>query len=249
MTLFKKVFITGCAGVLGTEIQEQLIKYGVNFTGSDKEVDIRDYERIKKTIDKSKCDVVIHCAAMIDVPRCEIDKQIAYEVNYIGATNVAQACKELNIQMVQISSDYVYDGSKEYKGDGKEGNYSVNDYVNPINYYAFTKTLADIAVQHVSSKFLICRLSFKKKGVWPYPKAFIDQYTSRDTVDVIAKQLLNATFSGLCGVVHLGTERKTVWELAVRSRPDVEKISITDIKSVRLPKDTSLKLTHIPKIW
>lgn len=244
MSRKQKIFITGCAGVLGSELREQLKYYGIAHDGSDIEVDIRDIDKVRNVLAKSKSTTVIHCAGIIDVPRCEVDKQLAYDVNYVGAMNVARACRGFGIQMVQISSDYVYRGDKQYIGDGIEGNYEVGDYLDPINYYAFTKTLADIAVQGVSSRFLICRLSFKKKGPWPYPKAFVDQYTSRDTVDVLAKQIIHSILASRIGVVHLGTKRKTVYELAKRQSPNVEPISINDIKNVVLPKDTSLKITY-----
>jgi dTDP-4-dehydrorhamnose reductase len=248
MLPYKKILITGAKGVLGTELREQLDVYKIPYIGTDIEVDVRDFREVYHSILMSHCDVVIHCASVIDVPRCEKDRQWAYDINVTGAINVAETCRELGVFMLQVSTDYVYRGDKVYTGDGKEGNYVIGDYLDPINYYAFTKLLADVAVRTcLPYRCLVPRLSFKKKGPWPYPKAFTDQYTSRDTVDVIAKQILQALFASMFGVVHLGTERKTVYELAKRQSPDVQPISIKDITNVVLPKDTSLKLTEIPK--
>lgn len=243
-----KILITGAKGVLGTELCETFTRHGVPHIGVNGEVDVRDFEVVQNCVHDSRCNTVIHCAAITDVPRCEVDKQLAYDVNVLGTRNVAEACSLAGVKMVQISTDYVFRGDKQYEGDGTEGNYSIDDYLDPINYYSLTKVLAEQCVIDRVPNHLVARLSFKKKGPWPYPKAFVDQYTSRDTVDVLAKQILNATLSGLSGVVHLGTARKTVFELAQRQSPDVEPISIEDIKSVILPRDTSLKLTEIPEV-
>lgn len=246
---FRKVFLTGAAGTLGSELCCQLGQHKIPFIATDRETDVREYSTVYRALERSGCDVVIHCAGMVDVPRCEIDRDIAYKINVVGAANVARVCRDLDVFMVYISTDYVYRGDKPYAGDGVVGNYCVHDRLDPINYYSFTKVLADIAVQHtLPYRCLVPRLSFKKKGPWPYPKAFVDQYTSRDTVDVIANQILQATFGVHTGVIHLGTQRKTVFELARRQSPDVQPISIEDIKDVVLPKDTSLKLTHLEEV-
>lgn len=248
--MYERVLITGAAGTLGTELGQLLAQYKIPFIGIDKEVDVRDLDNLRYLFRQEKFDVVIHCAGIIDVVGCEKNKQLAYDVNVTGAINVAKACQEFGQFMVYISSDYVYRGDKLHKGNKAEGNYETTDYLDPVNYYAFTKVLADVAVhERLGNRCLITRQSFKQKGPWPYPVAFKDQYTSRDTVDVLADQILQATFGGLTEVVHLGTERKSVYELAKRQSPTVKPIRRAEIRSlVELPADTSLKLTEIPKV-
>lgn len=245
-----KILLTGASGTLGTELCEQLEGYDIPFVRLDPEIDIRNYGEVESAIFGAGCQVVIHCAAFTDTMRCETERDLAYGVNVRGTANVAQICYELDKFMVHISTDYVYRGDKSYTGDGRQGNYEIHDRLDPINYYSFTKTAADLTVRGILSydRHLIVRTSFKKKGPWPYPKAFVDQHTSRDTVDVIANQILQATIGGHTGIVHLGTERKTVFELAQRQSPNVQPISRKDIKGVIIPKDTSLKLTDIRKV-
>jgi len=246
---FQKVFITGAKGTLGTEICSQLDGHKLPYVAADRDVDICNYVQFWNALHESKCNAVVHCAGLIDVPWCEKNRNEAYRVNVVGTMNVSRACRELDKFMLHVSSDYVFRGDKQYVGDGKEGNYEVRDRLDPINYYAFTKVLSDVAVQNaLPESSAIVRLSFKKKGPWPYPKAFIDQYTSRDTVDVIVNQLLQVLYGYHTGIVHIGTERKTVYELAKRQSPNVIPISINDVQDVVLPKDTSLKLTQIEEI-
>lgn len=249
MLRFKRVFITGAKGTLGTELCCQLDQYKLPYVATDREVDICDIQAFRNALAESGCDAVLHCAGLIDVPWCEIHRDEAYRVNVAGAMSVAKTCHALGKFLLHVSTDYVYKGDKPYQGDGRVGNYETGDRLDPINYYAFTKILADIVVQNaLPDNSIVARLSFKKKGPWPYPKAFIDQYTSRDTVDVIANQLLQVLYGNHIGIVHLGTQRKTVFELAQRQSPEVQPISINDIKNVVLPKDTSLKLTKVEKV-
>lgn len=244
-----KVLITGAQGVLGTELGEQLTKYYIPYVGVDLDVDIRDCDAVQRCMLESECDIVFHCAAITDVPGCETNKQLAYDVNVTGARNVALAARQCGLFMVSMSTDYVFRGDKVYNKDGAEGNYNIDDFLDPINYYSFTKVLAEQAVLDImEDRCLVPRLSFKRKGPWPYLGAFVDQYTSRDTSDIIANQIVQATFGGFTGIVHLGTRRKTVFDLAQRQSPNVRPISINDIKDVILPKDTSLKLTEIPEV-
>lgn len=247
---YKKVLITGAAGTLGTELRQLLARYDIPYIATDRDMNVCVFEDVAKVFEECAFDAVIHCAGIIDVPGCEKKKQLAYDVNVTGAVNVAKACQKFDRFMVHISTDYVYHGDKTYVGNGIEGNYEVIDYLDPINYYAFTKVLADVAVrERLGDRCLVTRQSFKANGSWPYPAAFTDQYTSRDTVDVVADQILQAMFSGCTGIVHLGTDRKSVYELARRQSPDVKPIVRADVKSlVELPADTSLKLTIINRV-
>lgn len=246
---YEKVLITGADGMLGTELQRQLEELAIPCVGIDSEVDVRNYYKVLTAISDAECDIVIHCAAMTDTVLCETERELAYDINVRGTQTVAEVCKVLDIFMMHISTDYTYSGNKPYTGDGIEGNYNTDDMLDPINFYSYTKVLGDIIVQTLlPDSSLITRQSFKQKGPWPYPKAFIDQYTSRDTVDVLAAQMLRALFGGHQGIVHLGTERKTVYELAKRQSPNVEPISIKDVRGVVIPKDTSLKLTELKEV-
>lgn len=243
-----KVLITGARGNLGTELIRQLSGLGIEYVATDKfDADICNPDAIYQTMLYSDPTHVIHCAAIADVPGCEVDKTQAYNVNVNGTMNVARACRDLNKTLIHISTDYVFKGDKPYEGDGKEGNYNIEDPLSPINYYSFTKAAAEVVVQSVvpSDKLLIVRTSFCPKGSWLYPKAFVDQYTSRDTIDVVAEQILKAVQQERSGIVHLGTERKSVYGLAKRLSPEVQPMSRRDIKNVVLPEDTSLRLTEL----
>ena len=108
------------------------------------------------------------------------------------------------------------------------------------NVYALSKLVAEELVR-LLPRYLVIRTSFRPRA-WPYSQAFGDVYTSQDYVDVIApdialaiKQFESVSFDTL----HIATERKSVYELAKRRKPDVERGS-KRTAGVDLPDDISL---------
>jgi dTDP-4-dehydrorhamnose reductase len=106
----------------------------------------------------------------------------------------------------------------------------------PTNFYADSKKIAEQMVMENCEPYLIIRTSFIRNP-FPHEKAFTDQYTTGDYVDVIAPMILEAMIDGREGILDIGTYRKTMYELALRTKPEVGQISVDDIKGVVLPKD------------
>ncbi len=193
------------------------------------DLDITDQAGVAAFFKDRVYDTLIHCAAYTDVAGAEQNHQACYQVNVAGTENLLRTFK--GKKFVYISTDYVFDGSR--------GNYTENDTPNPVNYYALTKLLGETAVrQHPNT--LIIRTSFKKDGPWPYPKAFIDQWTTADYASTRAPQIAEAALlDDLLGIIHIGGERKTTYDLARIQTPSVGQMSINDVPT-KLPRDVSL---------
>jgi len=220
-----KILLTGGSGLLGSE----LLKIDNNIVAPNRaSMDVNDKESCRHWIDKEKPDVLVHAAAFTSPPNCEQEPSKARHINITGTTNLVDLCEEKNIKFVYVSTDYVFDGAR--------GLYSTDDAINPINKYALTKAAGELAARTYENS-LIIRTSFCQSE-FPYEKAFVDQYTSRDYVDIIAPKILNCIKRDSIGIVHVGTERKTVFELAKRRKPDVGELSIKDV-SFNPPRDTS----------
>tara|TARA_Y100000593_G_C4275238_1_gene319687 strand:- start:771 stop:1466 length:696 start_codon:yes stop_codon:yes gene_type:complete len=220
-----KILLTGGSGLLGSE----LLKLDHKIVApNSKSLNINDKNSCRLWIENEKPDVILHAAAFTSPPVCEKNPTKARQVNIVGTINLLDLCEEKNIKLVYISTDYVF--------DGKVGLYSTTDAINPINKYALTKAAGELAVKTYDNS-LIIRTSFCQNE-FPYEKAFIDQYTSRDYVDVIAPKILNCAKSKMNGIVHVGTKRKTVFDLAKQRKPNVGKLSISDV-SFNPPRDTS----------
>ena len=125
-----RIAITGANGQLGTSLQSILTHHQVlALTRPDFDV---TNEKITALIADLEPDLVIHCAAITDVDDCERDPDYAFRVNADGTKNVASACQRSGAAMVYISTDYVFDGTKE-------GPYLEGDKPDPINVYGASK--------------------------------------------------------------------------------------------------------------
>ena len=210
------ILLTGGSGVLGTELQK-LIKCHAPHRVFDitRHIDFTD-----------RPSLFVHCAAFTDLVRAEKERDLCYQTNVIGTRNIASH----GIPMLYISTEYVFDGEK--------GNYSEEDYPNPKNFYAFTKLLGEYESRRTRSVVLRCLF---KARPFKHVSACVDQYTTGDYVDRIAPEIALAIreFDQLPPTIHIGFERKSTFELAEETR-SVKRITVDDVKEVRLPRDTSL---------
>jgi dTDP-4-dehydrorhamnose reductase len=105
----------------------------------------------------------------------------------------------------------------------------------PTNFYLYTKLWGEEMVK-LHKNYLIIRTLFKPNP-FPYERAFIDQYTCGDYVDVIVPLIIKEILRKTNGTIDIGTGRKTIYELAKRTVPNIKTISVDDIKNVKLPHD------------
>lgn len=149
-----KVLVSGANGQLGYDVVKELQKQNIECCGATrKDFDIVNFEATEKFITNYMPDVVIHCAAYTAVDKAENEQGLCYFVNASATENIAQICKKIDAKMVYISTDYVFDGTKD-------GFYEVYDKPNPINVYGRTKLLGEQAVQKMLDKYFIVRISW-----------------------------------------------------------------------------------------
>ncbi len=223
-----KIILFGGSGTLGKELQKlnpEIICPARN------EVDIRNEKEVRYYIKSHDADIVINAAAVIDNRVLETKPAWAINTNIIGAANIASICIENNLRLIYISTDYIYKGDR--------GNYSESDEILPYNFYAWTKLGGECSAHGVKNH-LIIRTSFGKNE-FPYPKAFIDKWSSKDYVDTIAPLIYEAALSPLTGIINIGTDRKTLYGHAKERNPNVEPVKIAET-SFFSPHDSSLNL-------
>ena len=226
-----KALLIGGSGTLGKELKK-LSNDSLQFhSPSSSECNILNQEQIEKCFREIDFDLVIHCAALTNVTEIEKEPLNAVEVNIIGTINILRECVKHNKKIIFISTDYVFDGEK--------GNYSIDDPINPLSKYAKIKAAAELAVRTYDNS-LVIRTSFYGHS-FPYERAFTDQWTSKDYVDLIAPKIVDAVKSDKVGVVHIGSPRRSVYEIALERRDDVKPIMLNDI-DFKIPKDVSLLL-------
>lgn len=225
-----KVLLTGGQGRLGTELRALLP--GV-VAPSSAEMNVTDGARVLAVAQRERPEVVVHAAAYTDVGGAERERRRCWAVNVEGTRHVAAAANAVGAKLVHISTDYVFSGER--------GNYREDDTPGPaVNFYALTKLVAEEAAR-AAAQHLIVRTSFRPRE-FAYPVAFSDVYTSQDYVDLIAPEVALAVRHAAeiaDGVLHIATERKSVYALARRRNPDVREGTRAQA-NVTLPGDVSL---------
>jgi dTDP-4-dehydrorhamnose reductase len=202
-------------------------------------MDITDLARVKEIVCPANPDFIFHIAAYTNVAKAEIEWKRCYEINALGTKNMVEAARQVGATFIYMSTDYVFDGDQE----PTSGGYKPDDIPHPINWYSTTKLIGEIYTQAYADHYII-RSSFKKSP-WEHPKAVADMWTTADYLDVIAP-LIDKTIGRIVNdeplpgrIIHLGTPRKTILELAQRRSANIEAITRAEIP-VRLPVDTSL---------
>ena len=149
-----KVFVTGVKGQLGFDVMNELEKQGLEGIGVDiDEMDITDADQVNKVIKEVAPDAVIHCAAYTAVDAAEDNEEICRKVNAQGTENIAKVCEELDIKMMYISTDYVFNGQGERP-------WEPDDEREPLNVYGQTKYEGELAIEEHVKKFFTVRIAW-----------------------------------------------------------------------------------------
>lgn len=149
-----KVFVTGVKGQLGFDVMNELKKRNIEAVGVDiDEMDITDKLQVEKVITKEAPDAVIHCAAYTAVDAAEDNVKVCRKVNAEGTQNIAKVCEKLDIKMMYISTDYVFNGqgTRPWEPD---------DEREPLNVYGQTKYEGELAVEQHVKKFFTVRIAW-----------------------------------------------------------------------------------------
>ena len=145
-----KVLITGKNGQLGHELQ-QTAPQGVEvFAFDSSELNIADQTSVQKVIAHIKPNLVINAAAYTAVDKAENDEQAAYAVNAKGPEYLALACKEIGARLIHVSTDFVFDATKNTP-------YDTSDQTNPLGVYGASKLAGEQAItnNHADNSVII----------------------------------------------------------------------------------------------
>lgn len=149
-----KILVTGANGMLGQDLCPILEDNGHEvIEASRQNFDVTKAEMLKEFIAQNPIDLLIHCAAYTSVDDAENNFDLAFSVNASGTGNVAKICAMNDIPLVYISTDYIFDGTKDKP-------YLPNDKANPLNVYGQTKLKGEEFVKQICSKYYIVRTSW-----------------------------------------------------------------------------------------
>lgn len=193
----ENILITGASGQVGYELTAYLNRCGFNAVGlSRSQLDITDIDSLGQAIKTHDPQIIINPAAYTNVDGAETDIDMACKVNRDGPENLAVLCKNHNVPLIHISTDYVFDGSKTTP-------YNESDTPNPIGEYAKSKYEGEIAVGKNMNDYLILRISWVF-GIYGknYVKSVLNWAKTKDRLNIVDDQIGSPTYvSHLCGAI------------------------------------------------
>jgi dTDP-4-dehydrorhamnose reductase len=186
------ILVTGGNGQLGSELRELASKYtDHHFIFTDVEsLDICNHKAVVTFIEKNNINVIINCAAYTAVDKAEEQAELADKINHVAVANFAQIAKDQNIQLVHISTDYVFDGTNHKP-------YTESDIPNPQSVYGQTKLEGELAMQKINPQnSMIIRTSwvYSKFGN-NFVKTMLRLGSARNQLSVVADQIGTPTYA------------------------------------------------------
>jgi dTDP-4-dehydrorhamnose reductase len=214
-----KILITGHKGMLGRALVDVAQRLGKDFTGLDlPECDLTSRKQVETAVFDCEPDFILHGAAYTAVDKAESDAAMAYLVNATGTQNICLAAQSLGIPLMHISTDYVFDGTKE-------GPYDEWDAANPQSVYGKSKYAGEFFVRSLCPMHYIVRISWlighgganfvetmlKLAADKPALTVVNDQHGSPTFVNDLAPELFRLAENGAYGTYHITNQGFTTW--------------------------------------
>ncbi|MCB9757489.1 MAG: SDR family oxidoreductase [Candidatus Omnitrophica bacterium] len=270
----KRILITGVSGLLGSNLAFCLKDHydivglyhsrRINLRGVlSRQVDMRSLPQMAAILREFNPHVVIHCAAQANVDLCEIDSQGAQEMNVVATANLVKSLENFETQLIHISTDLVYDGSK--------GLYSESDKVYPVNYYGVTKLESEKEALKKEGA-LVLRTNFFGWGILPrrslaqwlieelkagrdvqgFTDVIFSSLYTFDLADLISK-MMSRNLSGIynCGSANAISKYEFLLQLAKKTGLKAEQIHAGFVDQFPLKakraKNLSMNVTKLAK--
>ena len=187
----KKLLITGANGQLGSEIQflaKQYPNYELVLTDYA-ELDITNLQAVLGFVKGTSYYAIINCAAYTAVDKAETETEKAYQINEIGATNLATAAKQLGAKFIHVSTDFIFDGTQSAP--------IVEEAMpNPISVYGASKLAGEKAVINANGDAVIFRTSWVYSSYGAnFVKTIIRLCRERDNLSIIYDQIGTPTYA------------------------------------------------------
>ncbi|MBK5432907.1 dTDP-4-dehydrorhamnose reductase [Bacillus sp. TH25] len=149
-----KVMVTGAKGQLGQDVVKLLEEHTWEVFGFGREeLNITDEKQVNEKVSSIQPDIIIHTAAYTQVDLAESDEEVAFKVNAEGTKYLAQAAEAVGAKFCYVSTDYVFDGTKNEP-------YKADDQTNPQTVYGKSKLVGEQYTQEYCSKNYIVRTSW-----------------------------------------------------------------------------------------
>ena len=246
-----RIVIVGAGGRLGAALARE---YATTFdvrAYSHADLDLTDLARTRELLHSFDFDLLVNSAALTNVDYCEDHRDEAFIINAEAPRVLAELCHQKNAKLIQISTDYVFDGKARIP-------YHENDMATPLNVYGESKREGELRVMEASERHLVARISWV---FGPDRPSFVDQVIQRarqtSQVAAVSDKFSTPTYTldlawwlrpawekDLNGLLHLANAGECSWQqyaqyaidcchqhgLALRAKR-VEELKLGDMKN------------------
>ncbi|MFQ5351375.1 MAG: dTDP-4-dehydrorhamnose reductase, partial [Thermoanaerobaculia bacterium] len=219
-----KVVVVGANGQLGTDLVDALDRAGIDAVPlGHADIEVADLESTRAALTAHRPDTVLNTAAFHNMPECEAKPGRAFEVNAVGALNLARAARELGARNVYFSTDYVFDGAKSEP-------YVESDLPAPLNVYGASKLAGERLTEVYAPGSLVLRVSglygrvpCRHKGEnfitkmialaakLPEVRVVTDEVLTPTPTRAIAEKTVELLATDAGGLMHLTCEGSCSW--------------------------------------
>ena len=217
------VLVTGANGQLGSEIQNNTHRISNYYFSDADSLDITDAQAIRAFVQQHAINLIVNCAAYTNVDKAEDDCATAQAINHTAVAHLASVCKEFQLPLIHISTDYVFGGTKNTP-------YRETDATQPLGVYGRTKLAGEQAIQNSGIEHLIIRTSWlyslrfgnnfvktiqRLSSERPQLKVVADQVgtptNAADLANFIVQAIENTWYRGKREVYHFSNEGVCSW--------------------------------------
>jgi len=214
-----KWLITGAAGMAGSDLRDALEMRGEDVVALSKDdLDISDSRRVQGAVAEAHPDVIVNCAAYTRVDDAEANERIANAINGSSVELLAESANDAGALLVQLSTDFVFDGSKQTP-------YEINDRTAPLSAYGRSKLLGETATRH-AKRHILLRTSWlfgrrgnnfveairRQLGKGVNPLRVVNDQRGRPTYTPhLAEAIIRVVHGGANGTVHYADEPECTW--------------------------------------
>lgn len=185
----RNILLIGSGGQVGQELQQTLSAVGAVTAISREALDLTRLDQIRATIRQVEPDLIVNAAAYTAVDKAESESELANLINGDAPTVMAEEAAQHGAALIHISTDYVFDGSKNIP-------YVESDPPNPLGAYGRSKLLGEFGIQRVSTdapelRYVILRTAwvYGASGKGNFVKTMLRLGTEREEVRVVADQV------------------------------------------------------------
>jgi len=183
------IWLIGHKGMLGAAVEVLLQKRGRPYLVSDQEIDITDMDRLSEFTENKSISWIINCAAYTAVDKAEDEQALAFKINAEGPFNIAQISRDKGAKLIHISTDYVFDGTKD-------GAYEEDDIPHPVGIYAKSKYQGEKnIIECIDSYFMIRTAWLYGRSGQNFVHTMLRLFREKSEVNVVDDQWGSPTYA------------------------------------------------------